>query len=208
MMQLSPSSLKLYSDCPRRFFFERIVGVKGEPHPSAIRGIEVHAELEKAGNDNDLTNPIIAALPDGKRYHELKLSLGHDLRPTEWENGILRCIVDVYIEQPNRHVILDFKTGKRRPHDLQLLVNAVAINAHFGERPVTAGFLWLQSGETDFYIWEPDEISTRFAIIQDTIAAINEAAKCGEEAFPQKPSWLCGYCPATACMYNTNMRNR
>jgi CRISPR/Cas system-associated exonuclease Cas4 (RecB family) len=204
-LSYSPSSLGTYATCPHKFYAEKFGKTVPIPeHPSATKGKEIHAELESAGKLNDLENPIIAALPAGERHHELKLAIDGNFRPCDWDKGVVRCILDVLILQNDRPVILDFKTGRRKPNELQLLINAYLTLVHFDELPVKAGYLWLKCGSVDFYEWKPIDIKRKFNAVVDTILKIEASIPYGAEAFLKTPSGLCGFCGVKSCQYNTN----
>jgi hypothetical protein len=130
MVKLSPSTLSLFSECPRCFWFTHVANIKRPqtPFPSLPNGID---RVLKEYFDNHI-GEITKSLP--KEIAQLE-SDGHtlfsDLDKLEvWRNNfkgisytdtqgnILMGAVDTLLQVENILIVLDFKTKGSEPNDM------------------------------------------------------------------------------------------
>lgn len=203
----SYSSLTSYETCPRRFYLTRIVKTVSEPQTEAtVHGNEVHKALEKYVGGT-------AALPDkygayravadkirmthGTRLLEMKFGLTKALKPCGffdsdvWARGVL----DVAIVRDKEAVILDYKTGKRKPDTDQLRLFAGAgLNLWPYIEKVKTGYIWLQTGQVDkeeYTREDNQQIMSEFAV---RVHRMEESQ--AKNNWPARPSGLCAaWCP-------------
>ena len=210
-MRHSPSSLKLYDTCPRKFYRERVVrDVRPEMGEAARKGIEQHKLFELAVSESrydDLPAPygeyvrcVDAAYPVKRLEH--RLALDQDLKKCAWEDAWIRGIADAVWWHPKsrRALIVDWKTGARRPWPLQLKLYAFYILAASPEvAEVTVMFEWLRFYQRDVQRYTQEH---RPALARELVKAA-ETIEADTTWLP-KPSGLCKkYCEVPDCEYRT-----
>lgn len=207
----SYSALKLYENCPLRYYRQRIAkDVVDKGGPASIAGERIHKQLE----DRLLTG---AELPEETRdfeklcrkldkyaekwnlYPEQELALNQNLKPTGWwdQDAWFRGKIDVLMVNQNgtKAVVLDWKTGKRRPDLFQMEIFAALVFEHYKSvQFVETSLVWLKEGTTDRLSVTRKE---RGHIWQEILKKVKRIEKSVEhETWPAKPSGLCPYCPA------------
>ena len=228
-MHHSPSSIKLFQNCPKRYFHERIMG---DIDPTIItntaaadRGNELHAQFEhgaKTGEWPD-SHPQVEAWYAEQAQHypkvalERKLALDRDFEPCQFEGEYVwvRGIADVIFYDPELReaLVVDYKTGKRRngEHTLQLAFYALATFIHGGKDVdlVTTDVYWTEDNvhETKRYRRYTNGRSN----VDKLADLIRNACEHVEGAveFPAKPTGLCrGFCPVSSCKFWKPYRQR
>ena len=134
---------------------------------------------------------------------EQKLCLNENLTPTDWweTDAWLRSILDVLIIKDNTAIVIDWKTGKRRPDFMQLQLFALQVFKHYPNvKKVKASFVWLKEGTVDSEVYSYDNTNLLWADLLARIERINQSYIKGN--FPARPSGLCPWCPAkNICEY-------
>lgn len=204
------SALKTYENCPLKYYHTRVAKtVRDVGGAATIHGEVVHKGLENfllgkeelsddLSHVEDTASAVKDATKQGFSLHvEQKLTLTENLTPTSWFAGDawMRSILDVNLMKGDRAIVMDWKTGKRRPDFFQLSLFALQVFEHFPEiNHASTAFIWLKEGEVDrgeFYrsdkdkLWE--EVMTRVRRIERSVA---------NDQWPAKPSGLCRFCPA------------
>ena len=129
-MRHSPSSLKLFDDCPHKFFRQRIMqDVEDPDNPAAAHGRAVHERLEhavqalvsKPGADWPADHEqVLTWLKDTLPTYpsvatERKLALDRELQPIGFDDSEcwIRGIADLLLWDPARGQmrVVDYKTG-------------------------------------------------------------------------------------------------
>ena len=216
-MQLahSFSAIKLYENCPKRYYHQRVTKEVQDTGGEASRyGERIHEFLEqRLVNDTKLPQEVekyevlcqtIEKMARGGELHaERQLTLTEDLTPTSWfaDDAWLRSILDVLILKEDTAIVLDWKTGKRRPDFTQLEMFALQVWKHFPEVVnIKTTFVWLKEMKMDSEEFSRDQSSEMW---QNLLARINRIYKSAEtENWPAKPSGLCRFCPAqNMCEY-------
>lgn len=205
----SYSRLNTYENCPRRYHHQYILkDVVDKGGQAAEWGVQVHEDLEKRLRDG-------AALPDyctkyeplvssveriadgGQLLTEQQLALNDSLEPTEWfaEDTWLRGILDVLVLRGKQAIVLDWKTGKRRPDETQLRIFAVQTMKHYPSvETVTSGFVWLKDMAIDKFTYRRPQFNGIWAGLAQRFQRIHNSLE--DDRWPAKPSGLCRYCPA------------
>lgn len=203
----SYSALNAYETCPHRYNLCRVTKKVVEPQNSAsIEGNRTHKSMEMAALGK-------VALPkhlkkyqkyidgifryEGKRVVEVRMAVDKNFRPCTWMAKEVWCrgIVDIGVIGSKTAIVMDWKTGKRKPDSDQLKLFAAMVFAHYPwVEKVLTGFIWMKFGTIDqatFYkkdvpdIW--NEFIPRVGRIERSMA---------QDKWLAKPSGLCReWCP-------------
>ena len=213
MTQLSHSysSLKMYENCPKRYYHQRITKEVSDSGSEATRyGERVHKALEeRLLDDNVLSQETIqyealcnsiAKMKEHPDFSELlleeKLTVTEDFTPTGWwsDDAWLRSILDVLVLFKDKAIVMDWKTGKRRPDFTQLEMFALQVFSHFPHiNRVTTSLVWLKDMKQDKRSY-CRELSFEMQVdLNGRIDRINKSLE--NDDFPAKPSGLCRWCP-------------
>ena len=128
----SYTALKMYENCPKRYYHQRITKeVVDQPGTATVYGERVHKQLEEylkapavgLPEETAALKPLcdqVKAGADGGGLLlvEQEYTLTSDLQPTSWfaKDAWLRFKLDVLVIRGNSTaVVVDWKTGKRRP---------------------------------------------------------------------------------------------
>lgn len=158
----SYSSLTSYETCPKRYFHIKVAkDVVDVPGEAARWGSTVHKHLEDRVRDGtplpasiSSYEPLVAKIANSpnEKLIECEMAVTRDLKPTEWTapDAWCRGIVDVGLLTGKRALLLDWKTGKRKPESTQLqLFAGLAFSHHPHLEHVSTGFVWLQANKID-----------------------------------------------------------
>ena len=211
----SYSSIKMFENCPKRYYHQRITKEVTDTGSDATRhGERIHADLEhRLINRKPLTYDTeqyevlcqtIEVLATGGELHaERQLCLNENLTPTSWyaDDAWLRSILDVLILKDDEAIVMDWKTGKRRPDFTQLQLFALQVFKHFPEiKSVKSSFVWLRDMEMDTEVFTVDKTNLMWADMLSRIERIQQSLD--NDNWPAKPSGLCNWCPAkNICEY-------
>lgn len=212
----SYSSLTAFEQCPKRYYHTRVKkDVPDPPGEAAKWGTEVHKHLELRVTEQkplpdslQYLEPMMAkilATPSDEIYAEKQYCFDADFSPVTWfsKEAWCRSVIDLEVRKGDRALILDHKTGKRKPDSDQLrLFAAVKMTADKTINKVTTGFLWLKDNKIDKETYTRDDVA---GIWQDYLARVArlEAAMLNDKWVP-KPSGLCkAWCPVgkNRCSY-------
>jgi hypothetical protein len=217
----SYSALKQFEDCPQRYYRQRIVrDVVDTGGTASIYGDRIHKQIEARLKDKTplpdeslnlegLCRSLEEAAGNCEILTEKELVLNDHLEPTGWwdADAWLRSKLDVLVVNGSRAIVIDWKTGKRRPDFFQMELFAVQVFKHYPEvNEVITTLVWLKdkSVDTERYTRDPDA-NRIWADVLGKIRRIHDAAEA--EVWPAKPSWLCDYCPAqSSCAWARIMR--
>jgi hypothetical protein len=204
----SYSALKLYENCPLRYYRQRVLkDVKDKGGEASMYGERIHKLLEERlkGSEEPAPEiksyqPIIEGIQkivgDGELLVEQELALNKNLTPTGWwdDDVWMRSKLDVLVLHGEKATMLDWKTGKHRPDFNQLELFALQVFAHYPEvTSVTAGFLWLQDFKMDKETYHKEHLSKLWNSVLSRVHKIEQSLD--KEEWPAKPSGLCGWCP-------------
>ncbi len=204
----SYSSIKLYENCPLRYFRQRIVkDVVDEGGEASKYGERVHKFLEDRLNGTELPTevvnyePLCAAVErlatGGELHIEKELVLTDELTPTTWwaPDAWLRSKLDVLVIRGDTAVVMDWKTGKRNPDFFQMQIFAAQVFKHYPDvHKVKTVLTWLKDMKQDSEEYSRENINKAWADIMQKIRRIHESLE--HDNWPARPSGLCRYCPA------------
>ncbi len=204
----SHSAIKLFENCPLRYYHQRIIkSVVDKGGEASQYGERLHKFFEQklkgeadlppeAAQYQPLVDTVLGIIKDGTLLVEQELTLNKDLQPTGWwdNDAWLRSKLDILIERGNTAYVLDWKTGKRRPDFSQLELFALQVFAHRPEiEVVSTGFIWLKDFALDKETYEREQASEMWEKLLSRIRRIEQALE--KNNWPAKPSGLCKFCP-------------
>lgn len=205
----SYSAIKLFENCPLRYYRQRIIkDVQDKGGTASIYGERIHKALEDRLRDGSalpeeaaayetLCQSIESNAERDQVFIEKELVLNENLEPTGWwdADAWLRSKLDVLVVKGPKAVVMDWKTGKRNPDQLQMQIFAVQTFKHFPDvQEVVTSLIWLKSNATDTTMYSRPQANELWGTIISRIRRIHEAEEHG--VWPAKPSGLCPYCPA------------
>jgi hypothetical protein len=206
----SYSSLKMYENCPKRYYHQRITKeVTDQGGEATIYGERLHKMIEERLRDetplpDEAKNyaPMVEAVlrgmkPDDAMLIEQEMTLNRNLKPTGWwdEDAWMRSKLDVLILRGDTAVVLDWKTGKRRPDFNQLELFALQVFTHHKKiKEVSSCFVWLKDQAMDRHTYRRDNIGDLWSNLLNKVSRIERSLHSDD--WPAKPSGLCRFCPA------------
>ena len=205
----SYSSIKLYENCPLRYFRQRVVkDVVDEGGEASKHGERIHKFLEERLRDNaelpqdmfryeKLCKSVEKLSTGGELFIEKELVLTENLTPTGWwdSDAWLRSKLDVLVIKGTTAVVMDWKTGKRRPDFFQMELFAAQVFKHFPEvQTCKTTLLWLKDMAMDTESYERSQSNEIWAKVLGKISRIYKSLD--HDNWPAKPSGLCRFCPA------------
>lgn len=203
----SYSSLTKFETCPRQYYLTRVakkvVETQGE---AAKEGDAVHKAFEDSVKTQQPLpekysqwQPILMKINSakGKREPELRIALNKSFQPVKWFDKTAWCrgIVDISIENGNKAIALDYKTGKRKPESTQLMLFAALLmhQKPYLER-VTTGFVWLKDKKIDRDRFTRDQLGIIWQEFVPRVQRLEQAYD--KDKWVPRPSGLCnGWCP-------------
>lgn len=210
----SHSRLETYKNCPWRFYKQYVIKDTFDKfeHPAALWGKQVHTAIEEYVRDgvampSNMIQYERYAVLAGKMPNvevERKFAVNNLWEPAEWQSDVTwgRAIADVFGYRERTAGIIDWKTGKYRGESNQAAINALMVFANYPDIDVVkTSFYYFKEGINDKDTFKREDIAEIARPTLLTISAINQSEELN--AWPMKPSGLCGYCPVTSCQYNT-----
>lgn len=205
----SYSSIKLYENCPLRYYRQRIVkDVIDEGGEASKHGERIHSFLEmrlkentalpqEAAHYETLCKSVEKLAVNGELHIEKEMVLTENLTLTGWwdADAWLRSKLDILVIKGNDAVVMDWKTGKRKPDFFQMQMFAVQVFKHFPEVVrVKTSLVWLKDMKIDSEVYNRMDANALWADIMKRIQRIHDSVEY--DKWPAKPSGLCRYCPA------------
>jgi hypothetical protein len=206
MPPFSFSSLTSFETCSKRYYHTKVAKdvVEGQTE-ATIWGSKVHEHLEQRVRDGKPLPDMLAgyekivgpiANHPGEKLVERQMAINEALQPTGWfaQDTWCRGIVDVGVVNGPRALLLDWKTGVRKPDLTQLkLFAGLAFATYPDVKVVNTGFVWLKHGVIDKKEYTREDVPM---IWQEFIPRAQRLQRAYEEnKFPPKPSGLCKkYC--------------
>lgn len=205
----SYSAIKLYENCPLRYYRQRILKDVVDDGGEASRyGERVHEYLESRLKEaTDLPQDIahyevlcqtVEQLANGGELHiEKELVLTEELKPTGWwePDAWLRSKLDVLVLRGDTAYVMDWKTGRRNPDFFQLKLFAVQVLKHFPDvQHVKTSLVWLKQLQMDTEEYSREQSNEIWAEIMGKIRRIYSSLE--HDKWPARPSGLCRFCPA------------
>lgn len=204
----SYSSIKLFENCPLRYYRQRIrKDVTDQGGEASKYGERIHALLEARLKGSEIDQEVVAYDPlcasveklarEGELHIEKELVLDENLHPTGWwePDAWLRSKLDVLVLRGPDAVVMDWKTGKRNPDFFQMQIFAAQVFKHYPDvHRVRTSLVWLKTLEMDTEMYTRVNINSSWAEIMARIQRIHDAYNSGN--WPARPSGLCKFCPA------------
>ncbi len=209
-MAYSHSSLDMYDKCPKKFQYLKVTKqVKPGTSEHLEYGNKVHkciSDYLSGISDNimpDLQNKkaffdmIRDNVRGGDCFYEEQVCLDRDLKQVSWfsKQAWMRGILDVFIDYGNEGVVLDWKTGKQREGNDQLLFYAALV---MSIRPkintVRTEFVWLGPNTITSRVYIRDQLPVMWREIMGKVNSVEESIR--EDVWVPKPSYLCRFCEA------------
>jgi len=203
----SYSSIKLFENCPLRYYRQRITkDVVDEGGEASKYGERIHAFLENRLKGSGLNAEIAQYEPlclsveklarQGELHIEKELVLTDNLTATGWwdADAWLRSKLDVLVIVGDEAVVMDWKTGKRNADQFQMQMFAAQVFKHYPEvQKVKTSLVWLKTMEMDTNTYKRSSMNAIWAEIMKRIQRIHSSLE--HDNWPAKPSGLCRYCP-------------
>lgn len=205
----SYSAIKLYENCPLRYYRQRVAkDVIDEGGEASKHGERIHAFLEnrlkentelpqEIGHYETLCKAVERMAEGGELLVEKELVLNENLTPTGWwdADAWIRSKLDVLVIKGNHAVVMDWKTGKRKPDFFQMQMFAVQVFKHYPEvQHVKTSLVWLKDMSMDSEKYTRLDANPMWAEIMKRIQRIHTSLE--HDNWPAKPSGLCRFCPA------------
>lgn len=211
----SHSAITMYENCPLRYYRQRVLKeVKDEGNQYSVYGERIHEALEKRLRDQELLpkdaahyEKLVCAIEntigDGTLMVEQQMTLTENLEPTNWfaPDAWLRSILDVLILKGDTAIVMDWKTGRRKPDFEQLELFALQVWKHYPEvNHIKASFVWLKDMAMDTERYSREDANGLWAKHMGRIRRIYDSLE--NDKWPAKPSGLCRFCPCySTCDY-------
>jgi hypothetical protein len=208
------SALDSFETCPRRHNEIKVAKtVKEEEGPELVWGNAVHKALELRVRDGaplpktmsqwePLVEKILAR--PGTTFAERQIALDRNFEVVPWfsKSAWVRAVLDVSKVGPEAVLVLDYKTGKRKPNSDQLMLSAaILFHVHPKVERVISGFLWLKTKEVDKATYTRDQLPSMWNALLPRVQRFEQAYDA--DVWPEKPSGLCRkWCPVRACSHN------
>jgi len=205
----SYSALKMYDNCPYRYYRQRVLkDVVDEGGEASKYGERIHKYLEdrlavaaelprEISRYEVLCQAIEKAATGGQLLVEQELCLNEELSPTGWwePDAWLRSKLDILILKGADATVMDWKTGKRWPDFFQMEIFAAQVFKHYPEvQRVKTSLVWLKDMALDTEQYTRLDMNGLWAEIMKKIRRVYQSAE--HDNWPARPSGLCRYCPA------------
>lgn len=210
----SYSALNAFETCPRQFHEMRVLKRWPDPPGEAQQfGVLVHKYMEdRIGKGTTLPaflkhlEPVVDRLEQskGSLESEYKLALNAQFQPVEFfaKDVWVRAVGDVIKIHQDKALALDWKTGKQRPGDDQLKVQAGVMFATFPHvKTISIRYAWVKDKKMTGKVFDRDESPV---IWQEFLPRVKrmELAKENND-YPPNPNGLCRqWCHVMSCEHN------
>jgi hypothetical protein len=169
---LSPTALKTFATCPRKYQAMYITKeVKYTQSPAAVRGDKLHTLMEAACREgwNTIQWPEAGNMQHARGFvqavanlkaagwlvrPELQTAVSRDGKTKDWfdkaPESFLRSRIDICATNPAfpYAIVIDWKTGKKYDVDtIQLAINAMCLQPQTGISDYKMMFAYLDSGD-------------------------------------------------------------
>lgn len=201
----SYSSLKHFEQCAKSFNAQRNLKTHKQDDTAEYLtwGNAVHSMLEARVKEGtplpdylQHMEPVIQALAaTGKAmFAEMEFAFTKDWTPTTYwaKDCWTRGKVDLILIGKDDAIILDYKTGKRRPDFGQLEYYALALGL-IGITKIKGYFAWIKTREFDSTYIDENIIRHVKELFTAKAGRLERAFETNE--WPAKTSALCAYCP-------------
>lgn len=213
----SYTHIDTFGTCPHQYHWKYILKNKEPTTPEMEEGRRAHDALEKRVAANIALAPqyakweplaasiVTMAQNSGAQIRtEMKVAVDRNLQPCDFfaKDVYGRGALDVSILWPERMYIGDWKTGKTREKDFQVMIFAFfGFLSYPKVNKVTACNIWLPTMKPGTpYNYDRGELPRIWSEIYLKLSAMEIAA--ARDDWPKRQSPLCAYCPVTSCEFN------
>lgn len=200
-MPLSYSAVKTYEQCPSKYKFSRIDRLPEPSGPQAERGKTLHAEIENALKNNlpllsDDVKHLAERIEEWKvvgAVSEMEIAVTDDWKETSFDDkdSLFRGIIDLYYEENDCAIVIDFKTGKIRDYSDQVAVYAALVMSckpHIQSvRPIIEFIDHRQT--TNYAVHKREDLEKMQKDLQTRVHRVQF-----DPVYAPNPSFLCRYC--------------
>lgn len=209
----SHTALSDYLNCPRQYHHKRVLkDVEDPPGEAALWGDTVHKGFETYLTGGELPENLeqyrgyldklrSRKHDPGKQFVEVQYAINTRMEPCGWFDKDVWCrgILDFMTIRGSQAVVLDHKTGKRKPNSRQLKLFALLVFIHHPEvDEVLSKFAWLKTGTVDTEIYFRRQVDELWGEFTADLARYAHSFKT--DTWNPRPSGLCrGWCPVRDC---------
>jgi len=208
----SHSALEDFLNCGRAYYEKRVAkSVKEQESEAIIWGNIVHKAFENyIAHGTELPPDLADHKPyldrlkahPGERSAELKIALDNTLKPCHSfaPNVWFRGVIDLDIDDGDRALLADYKTGK--PHNKKEQLQLFAIykfHASPDIQVVDTQYYWTQTRSVTGQRYVRSDLQTLWAGFIPKLKAYKAAFDT--DTWTPKPSGLCGWCPVEKCEF-------
>jgi hypothetical protein len=140
-----------------------------------------------------------AALP-GEKLVEYKFSIDRDFQPAPWKESWSRGIADLVVRHNGKVLLVDWKTGKRKPSE-QLQLYAGFTKAYWPDTvEVQTAFVWLREKKITKDKFADTQVPMIWQGFMPRVRRLERAYE--NDTWPTRPSGLCrGWCSVKSCIH-------
>lgn len=214
-MPLSFSKIKLFEQCPFRFYAEHVL--RKFPYvqsPQAERGDKIHKAFENYVRDNtplpEIAQPFrdwveTFAEQEGTKYVEHKMAMDWQANKVGYSRGKniwIRGQFDLLVDRGDNAVMIDYKTGKSKYADTsQLELMSVLTFIHFPKIDHIRGALvFIDENKIVKDEYSRDKMDSYIEKWKNRSIPIVHALTTRK--FATKASPLCAWCPVIDCPHH------
>lgn len=216
----SYTKLRDFETCPRRYYTVNVLKSVKETSVELERGNRLHEAMKnRVISSTKLpmefaymerwAKSLTAILnPTQIIQCELQLAVSRNLAPVGyWEKQVFcRTKIDYLLLIPHGKGtflcnIVDYKTGKPKDDDTQLVINALCVLAHYKDVVgIKSEFLYTEHGDVRGFTYLRSSMQELWKEITPRVAELETAH--ANDNWPATPCGLCKeYCPVTSCEF-------
>jgi hypothetical protein len=213
----SYSMLDTFEQCPLKWYSKYILKQKEPEGPELVYGNFVHGSIEdylrgakELPTELDKNRALIDSIKrqfSDQSKSELKMGVSKELKPCEFfGHGVWgRGAADVALIHYNSDAafIGDWKTGKKRDKEDQLMILSLMLFKHYGKlQTISAANIWLKDNTLgEVYTFTRDQEQARWVQLLKRLQPMY-AAIGTEKAIETRPGFVCNFCPVKSCKFN------
>jgi len=209
----SYSAMSEFLTCPHKYAAKRFYCDVSEPPTVHTEwGTRVHLALEERVRDNKPLPDgmqqwekwaVAIAGAAGEKHCERQISMTRGMELTDWfsKDAWCRGVVDVLILNGSKATLIDYKTGKLKRDDTQLVMFCGLVSLIYPEvETFNYKYIWLKEDTATGGTLSKDEALDR--LTEPLRVAVQMEESWATENFPSHPCGLCrGWCPVESCIH-------